>query len=179
MPIVDNGSIYWQSCPALFFSHYMEHILQIILASLTLELSNQICPTETGTQWFFTCPTRKMPKSSGPSGAKPYYSGHTVRSAYTDRGNFHVLSWAEEPQEERKTYFCPNHRVMLKGAPWIAAPLINLSTFWPWTKWSPLLGLFHSHFHRASATVGKMCQFIFLKPLSLLIQMPPPAGRMC
>lgn len=43
-----------------FFSpNCIEHVLQMILASLTVELSNQISPTEIGTQWFFTHTTRK------------------------------------------------------------------------------------------------------------------------
>ena len=132
---------YWLAellCTVCFPPLYQTHPADHFSFSHIGTFKSHIFPAETRTQWLFTCLIRKMSKSTGPSGGKPCYSGDTVRAAYYDRCNSHVLSWAEPPQEERKVCCCPNHCVMPMGAPWTAAPLSNLSTFWPWTKWSPL-----------------------------------------
>lgn len=86
--------------PCIVFFHCIEHILQIILASLTLKLSDQIYPTETGTQWFFTGPTRKCVTQLDHLEPSLAILWHTVRSAYT--GEILTCSAEEETQEEQK-----------------------------------------------------------------------------
>lgn len=75
-----------------FFSpNCIEHVFQMILAALTSELSNQISPTEIGIQWFFTHPAKKMQKSTEPHAAEPAILQHTIRSAWPDKRDSHML----------------------------------------------------------------------------------------
>lgn len=95
--------------------HCIEHVLQIILASLTSEISNQIFPTEMGTQWFFTHTPPENAQISWAIWSWACYSSTPCKICLDWQGQFPHAGLRKRtgtPRQKKKYYSCLNWHLM-------------------------------------------------------------------